>query len=322
MKNKKSKKEKVEELLRKGNQCLEEDEYEEALKIADELEELGETQAFEIAGKAYELQDNLEEAAAVLKRGVEKYPKAWPNWMILGNLLSNMGENEEAEDAYKTALACPDVEKDPVVLNQAIHAFQTDRFDEAMELLSGITSDYLEVDKREVQIAVYRMKNENIEALKLAAETLTTPFDIEEHGEALGRIAASACKILLLEGEDKEKIRQLAKSALEDYGDVPWLFAVLCEIDGQYSPEAHYFRLVLKVELPETEEKEEEARDYFINYDVVADSEEEALGYVMKLEEGEFASTALDYSEKIEPRPEDAKGVYSRSEIYYVIDEE
>ncbi len=106
------------------------------LNIGAQLERERYSGAFDLAAQAYAGLGKLDEAIAVLQRGVDLAPEAWLNWQLFGNSLSDAGRYDEAA-AYRSALACERVLAGSIHLNQAILAERRGDFSEALRLPCG-----------------------------------------------------------------------------------------------------------------------------------------------------------------------------------------
>src|SRR5262245_38065397 len=93
-----------EQLDKEARELLADDDFEGALRIAEQLETLRYTAAFEIAALAHAGMDDLEKAVAVLERGLALAPDVWVNWQLLGNYLSDLDRYEAAQSAFARAL--------------------------------------------------------------------------------------------------------------------------------------------------------------------------------------------------------------------------
>ncbi len=227
----------AEKLLERGRALLGGGEIDEALRVAERLRGMRYSGGFELTALAYAAQGRLEEAVRVLEEGVEKAPRAWLNWQLLGSYRSDLGRFAAAEAAYERALTCPDVEPSSVRLNQAILA-------------------YRQGDPRK--------------ALGFAG--LIDDPELRFH---------------------------------------PDLLAMIREIHGLRSGAAQYFRLVVHGRIPETSPERREAQGFYSTYDVVADTPDEALGFVRVLDtRGPAADWAVHEAKAVETRPDDLKGVY------------
>ncbi|MCX6583965.1 MAG: hypothetical protein NT166_27635 [Candidatus Aminicenantes bacterium] len=301
-------------LTEKGYACLKENDYDGALKIAKELEELHYTASFEIAALTYAGMNNLEEAVKILEKGVDLAPDCWLNWQLLGNYRSNLGRYDEADTAYKNALECTNVRESSVHLNQAILSIRLDRYEDALKKLECIDETELHLQVVSARIDALMGIGRIDEASRLGLKTLEEQWDDESEGELMGYIAANICRMRLKQRENKELIREFAIKSLAYHHNSPSLLAVIRYIDAKYSPKAMYYRMFLHAKIHVTSSLDEAVKGFYVNYDVVADDSEEALEFIIEFEnDEEIENLSIEKIEALEHRPDDPKGIYWRS---------
>lgn len=310
-------------LVDKAYAHLDEEDYETALEVARQLEELRFTAAFEIAALAHEGMDDLEQAIRVLHRGTEAAPDCWPNWQLLGNFLSDTARYEEAEAAYEQALQCKGVWEACVRLNQAILAGRRGRNEKALELLDHVDAPELKLRVAEQWALTLQRMGRHEEAATLAERTLAENRGSETERDALARVAALLGRIWLEGDHDRREIRQLALGWLEIDPGCDELLALVRDLDGQYSSNARRFDLMLDAELPPQQRDRSGAVGFLVVCHVVADTPEEALEFARRLEPEELRPRlAIDGVKPSDPEPDSPKGVYWRSGRIYYSDED
>lgn len=306
----------IEKLSRKGYELIDAEEFDRALEVAEELERLRYSAAFEIAALAHAGKGDLAAAVRALERGVEIAPDVWLNWQLLGNYRSDLDLCVEANQAYERALECPDVSRSSVRLNQAILANRTG--DHAAALwLAG------EVDDPETAIWAAGLRVDSLTALGKREEAERLGLQIlSEAGEdadtdPLCNIVLNIARIRLDRGDPRSEVRAFAVQQLERDPGHNDLLALIRDIDGLYSETAQYYRLLIRGEIPEGDPMAGEAEGFYSNWQVLADSPEEALDFIRKIDRP-AAPLSLKEWEAAEPRPKDPKGVYWRSgRVYY-----
>lgn len=116
-------------------------------------------------------------------------------------------------------------------------------------------------------------------------------------------------------------MRRYAFEALEKYDwNNNYLLALIRDIGGRYSANACYFRLLVHCRVPEASPRFEAGKElhFFVSYDVVADSPEEALEILREYEETDIRpALEIEECDPLEERPEDPKGVYWRTRHHY-----
>ena len=308
----------IEALMNQGFDHLEQDEYEEALEVAQQLEEMQFTGAFEIAALAHDGMDDVDEAVRVLHRGVEAAPDCWPNWELLGNYLSDLERYEEAEEAYEQALQCDDPWTDSIRLNQAILAGRREWYGKALELLDTVDDPKLELQTTENRIANLKGLDRIEEARTLAEQVLAGDLDEEQDGDILARIAARLGQIRLAAGEDKAELRELAFRWLNVDPGSDLILDLIRHVDGKFADRVRYYRLLLHAEIPATHFLSSEATGYFVSYDVIAETAEEAFELLREFEDPELMP-GLQIEEielDADAKPDEPKGVCRRSPMH------
>ena len=301
----------TEALVNQGHEFLEEEEYEKALEVAGELEELHYTAAFEIAALAHDGMGNLDEAVRVLHRGVDAAPDCWPNWQLLGNYLSDLERYEEAEASYEQALECKNVWEPSVRLNQAILAGRQEQYDKALELLDRVDASEFALRVAEQKIVYLDLLGRTQEAADQASQVLAENRKNEENGESLARIAATLGQIRRAAGDDKEELRTFALNWLEVGPAHESLFRLIRDLDGLFADKVQYYSLLLHAEIPADLGWTADVVGYFVSCGVIAESSDEALEFARRIEEDELAPfLEIEEIERVEDvEPSKPKGV-------------
>jgi tetratricopeptide (TPR) repeat protein len=318
-----AKRKRVEQLSERGYACLRQREYKSALRFAKRLERLRYTAAFEIAGLAYAGLDDLETAVKTLERGVDLAPDCWLNWQLLGNYRSDLGRYEEAAIAYGRALTCPQVWEDSIRLNQAILANRREDYATALAFLDAVKDDQLTLQAASVRARALEGAGRPDESISLAEKCLAGDWQEDSAGEHLAYIAATMARVRLARGGDPANVRQFALDSLQYDANNRDLLAFIRDLDGRFSPQAQYYRLLVHRLIAEDDPLRAEMRGYFVQYDVVAETVAQALEWV-----GQFESvTTLDAlsaeeSDALEPRPQSPMGVYRRGGRYSYLEED
>ena len=308
------KRKRTEKLTAEGFECLNNEEYEKALKIADQLEELRFSSSFEIAAQAYSGLGDLEKAVSVLERGVKLAPDVWGNWQLLGNYLSDLERFESAASAYRDALKCPNASVSSIQLNQAILANRQNNFNEALQILEKIDDKDLFLHISEARISALKGLSKIGEAISLAKQVLSELSDNDKHAELRDRVAAALGSLRLMSGEVKELVRNWAIDSTKNHVRSRMLLALIRDIDAKYSKTANYYRLLIHGIIPITSPRYREAKGFFTTYDVVADNVDEGLQFIREFENDDVKGNLfIDEEEILEQRPNDPKGVYRRN---------
>jgi tetratricopeptide (TPR) repeat protein len=312
------------QLADEGYRCLREKEYDQALDVAAKLRKLRYTAGFEIAALANAALGNLEEAVRNLEEGVKLAGGPWLNWQLLGNYRSDLGRYDAAADAFEHALRCPGVWEASVQVNQAILQNRLQNYEGALTLVRTLTDPDLRYPAAMIEVGALAGLGRLEEAEALAARALHEADDTLDDDHAsnsiapyLAAIAVDLARIRLECGADPATVRAFAVDRMIHDETDHSLLALIRDIDNQYSAQAQYYRLLLNATIAETSPWRPDAEGYFFNCDVVADSPEEALSYLRRLDAThDVAHLRVDNVEIIEPRPESPKGVYRWSACF------
>ncbi len=303
---------KIQKRADEGFSLLLEGEYEQALKIAKELQQEKYTAAFDIGAQAYVGLGNITQAIALLKEGLEFAPDSWLNWQLLGNYLSDNNDLVPAQDAYQRALECTDVWAESVFLNQAILFNRLNEFSSALALTSKIKDNQLNLHKIEVKVTALSGLNSIDEAIALADKVLSNEDYPEESEEIVGRIAAKLGEMHLKQGKPKAQIRAFALHSLTYNPNNEMLLGLIRDIDNHYSDIASYYQVFIHCSVPASSPSYAEIKGFYCNYDVIAESTNDVIRYIKSFEEnmivdGEYT---IDEYEILEEKAEDPCGVY------------
>lgn len=97
----------IDSLLRQADEALEAGDDKTALKAGQQLVEQRHAYGFEVLARAYWLRDEKTKAIRTLQDGVEKAPKMWTLWQLLGDYWSDVGDPKRARACYEQVLALP-----------------------------------------------------------------------------------------------------------------------------------------------------------------------------------------------------------------------
>lgn len=314
----------TETLANQGFEHLHAREFQKALDVACQLEELQCFAAFELAALAHKGMGAPDEAVRVLQRAVQEDSNVWSDWQLLGNSFSDLDRFDDAGAAYDQALQCENAWTDSVRLNKAVLASRRERFDEALELLGQIVDVELRLHATEHRINILRRLDRTDEAAAMAEAILAERHENDEDAESLARTAAVLGRIHLEQGRDRTEIRKRILTWMDQYrrASTP-LMAVLRDVDGLWSDKARSFKLTVNVTFPDDHLLRAESAGFFIVCDVVADNADEALDFVRRLEADDLGETfAIEQQRESEVDPQWLKGVYWRSGRVFYKDED
>ncbi|MBL4770384.1 MAG: tetratricopeptide repeat protein [Planctomycetes bacterium] len=291
-----------------GFQQLRDGDFEDALKTAQKVEELRASAAFEIAAQAHANLGDPEAALQVLERGVREAPNAWPNWQLLGNLYADAGRFDDAENAYRDALQCAHVWPESVHLNQAILLGQQGNHDRALVALDAIKDDDLLFELASARMNALYCVEKTEEALALAETILVKEPQSASDEDAWYFISVIDMRIRMAQGLSAQEVRDRALALLVEYPENDHVLALIRDTRDERSRDCKYYRLVIQ---GNTLDAPASVEGFYIPYDVVAESEEEAMTYIEEVEAlTGFNHLEIEESEILVERSREPKGLY------------
>lgn len=302
----------VDVLMARGLELIQEQDFEGAVEVGEQLQAVRHSSAFEILALAHTGLGNTERAVEVLEDGTKKAPEDWALWQLLGNARAELERYDKGHEAYKKALACPDVDESSVHLNVCIALACEERFDEAIAAMSGIDDDELLLQAESLRYGIYNSQKKFDEVID-GGEKMLARLTAEDDDEVRATVQAHVGEAYWKGRDDKEKALELAWTALgicHALDEALWLIRA---VDGQVSREANYYRLLIGGDWHEPDE-DGKALGFFITYDVVADDVAEALMFVRPFEPEQVGeSLKVSESEVLEEHLTEPKGVYTYS---------
>ncbi|HYC91591.1 MAG TPA: tetratricopeptide repeat protein [Thermoanaerobaculia bacterium] len=301
----------VQKWIEEAQEALEERDYRRAQRVAERIIGARHSYGFELLARVFQEQDNLPRAIAVLQEGVAKAPRAWPLWMLLGELRSDHGEYDQALLAYDTALALPGVDADEVHLNAAIVHDRAGRPEDALMRLHEVRGSNPELAIQAARVrAQILLDTERPDAAAAAARAGLALVTEGIPESDIAPLYAALAKALWLKGE-VEPALHYAWEAVEHHAEETALWLIR-EIEGEYSDSAKYFRILVHGRWYLEEAEGEHVDGFWRKYDVVADDEEEAMRLIARIEREDVRDTLRsDELEIVDPDASDQpKGVY------------
>src|SRR4029434_7665765 len=308
----------VEKLMNQAYELIDSFQCEEALEIGEKLKTLGYSGAFEVMALAHQTLGETDKAIAVCNEGLEKVPHVWVLWHLLGNLLSDKGEYDEAQHAYDMALACPGVNKPWVNYHIAVLLGRQGGFADALDHSLLVTGDDLGLARRTLSASLLNSLERYDEAITAAEEVIAqvsaatdaSDEDIRSMGTAYAELSRG-----LWEGRmDRQRATDSAHQALA-LNKSDWLpLRMLRVLQDRKSDNSNWYKIVVEGRWHEPFEGEKAAPGFFSSYELVADSPEQCLELIKEIEhEVVPESTKLEQVEQLESCPGEPQGVYWRS---------
>jgi tetratricopeptide (TPR) repeat protein len=236
--------------------------------------------------------------------------------------VSDLKRYDEAASAYEKAMECVGVHESSIRLNQAILASRRGLNDQALAYVEQVIDPDLAIRAASVRVDALTGAGRFDEAVGIAEGTLGEG-DTDE-SEELASLAASIGRARMARGAPAEATVALATVALDKYDrSNAELLALIRDADRQYSATAKYYRMTIDAKIPFTDPLFQHGAGYIVSYDVVADSVEQALTFVERMEATAVRGNLLvEEHEVLADRSDDPKGVYKRSVRHYYDREE
>ncbi len=300
----------IDSLVSRGFDCLDDQDYEEAIQIGEEILSKRHSSAFEILALAYAGLGDTERAVRTLEDGIAKVPTVWKLWGRLGNFRAELGQFTEAQEAYQKALDCPGVDCPSIQLNRSTALVREGRFDEALEALDEIKKPELQrrIESHRLDIQIRQGRYEQV----IERGRQLMPLLAEQGDEdVLARVLVLVGSAYWKGRKDKAQALEYAWKALEHEDGVDQALWLIRAVDSKSSGCANYYRLVVKGDWHEQSE-EGKALSFGRHFEVVADDPTEALAYARSFEPEEVrASLVVLECDILEERCAHNKGVYS-----------
>lgn len=293
-------------------------EYEAALKIAEQLERVRYSGAFDIGAQALAGLGRMADAIAMLERGVVVGPQAWPNWELLGNYRSDAGMYESAALAYETALQCENVWADSIRLNQAILAERDGDFDRALSLVEIIEDAEFEIAKTSVKASILLKTDQPVAAISQCDEVSHEDEPKDSNLPYLASLCATRARALLQLDEPVADIRQFLRGALDAYPDSEELLTCFRELRNEPSLTGGIYDVVISFEVDVHTQHELGVLGFVRSGHAIADTPEEAIALFCELEiDFPLAFDGEPEIELVDEEEHALKGVIHRSDKGY-----
>lgn len=302
--------ESVDDLMARGFDLIEDQDFEGAVEVGEQLQDMRHSSGFEILALAHAGLGNLERAVEILEDGTVQVPKLWVLWQLLGNSRSELGRYAEAHEAYREALECPDVDNSSVHLNVSIALSRQERFDEALMALNLVGDDELLPRAESQRLDIYNIQGKYEDVIE-RGERLLASLSAEADDEVRSAVLAHVGQAYWKGRNDREQALKLAWEALGHSYGVKGALWLIRAVEAQVSSKAQYYRLLVEGDWHECDE-DGGGLGFFATYDVVADDVAEAIMFVRRFEPDAVGdSLVVSKFEALEDRPTEPKGVYS-----------
>lgn len=300
-------------LLRRAFDALNERDLDEAEAAGLELKAMRHSAAFEVLAHVHSARGDGDAAIAVLEEGVAAAPRVWLLWQLLGNTRSDQGDYDGAAEAYRGALACPDVDPTSVHYNQAAAQLREGRHEDALASLDQIP--LAPDDDRLTLLVVAARANALLRLGRLDDAVRLGELALGRRGG--GELAALSADVTALLGQavlardrDADRADELVAEALawsKGSTEALWLWR---ELHGRKTPGAKHYRLRVR---GTWHEPIGGARvGFYSTCEVVAPDEDEALRLAAAIEPAEVrASIEADQVQLVAETANTVTGVYA-----------
>jgi tetratricopeptide (TPR) repeat protein len=313
-----SKENKAQKLMDAGFEAIENFDHKKALKIGSKLKNMRHSSAFEILALAYYEKDEISKAVDILTEGVGVAPDVWRLWQLLGNYQSELDLFERAHKSYQKARECPHSDINSISYNSSLAYLKEGKYAEAKNEYKFIDFNKLK-DEENFELLILAssllvdIKNklgEFEEAATVFNSLYRQKIDFESFNEATSQLISSHAETLWKTGYSEKALKCLWEAVALDKKKekASWLIR---EIEGKYSTESKYFRVLIEGKWPQPFEGESKRPGFYTSYDVVADSIEDAITYIKRFEPKETEDTIKVEEFKIlESSPDNPQGIY------------
>ncbi len=293
-----------------------------ARTLGRNLRDEGFSGGYEVLAAVEQAEGRLDRAIELLEEGVTRAPAVWPLWQLLGNLYSDAHRPGDALDAYEKALGCRGVDTASVLFNMAVVYERERQPARALEQLDAMPKGHSVPGATALRVSLLRALGRNQDAIDVASAALAScpirsgPEADEayrQHVELHALLAAA----LYDDERDEALALQHAQACVEHGGTHPEALWVLRQLTGTRSPRAKLWTLTVRGRWPKAPNQPGiHGREFLRAFRVLADSEQDALEMVRRLEPPEVRGTVkLETLESIAPNrdPEAPTGVYHAS---------
>jgi tetratricopeptide (TPR) repeat protein len=307
----------VEQLMEEGFEALSGHDTKRALRVSRELKKLHHSSNFEIMALAHVADGQTEQALTVLKEGVGTAPTVWRLWQLLGNCYSDLERYPECHASYRRALECPDADAGTVHLNRAIALEREEKHEEAIQALAQVSSEELQLRRIAMTMDLLNGLGRHSEARVLGEGVAAIDSPEEEDRAALASIYAGLGRAVWEESRQSDAALDWAWKAVALEKDEATALWLIREVAHRHSPLGRYMRLLVRGRWHESIHDDEEPPGFYVTYEVVADSRDEAMEMVRPFEPDSVRkSLFLERCDILEKAPDQPQGVYVAAPTY------
>lgn len=308
------------------------EEIDQAKGIANTLVEAGKEYGYQAMAMAFWAEEDSEMAISWVEKGLEQHPDSWALPMQLGNIYSESGKSKEAIRAYNRAAKAEGADVSLIELNKAAAFANAQDFDQALNILQKLTDTEKAIEAFSIKMTLLSELGRFDMIIEISEEELgDLPLPKDENQAAvMSEICTNIAKAIWFSDENEEAILHYVKQAKEydrTNANICWLQR---EMDPEFSDDSVIYSLIVEGKMlkavegihPDTREKIEVKR-FQNSYMAIADTEEEALGYIYTYESDlvEKGTLKIMDSEQMENEDDEPKGLYALGEMDWILED-
>jgi len=277
-------------------------------------------------------EEDEEMAISWIEKGKKAHPTSWALNMQLGNIYSESGKAKEAVKAYDQAASMEGADTSLITLNKAAAFANAQEFDQALNILQSLKNSEKAIEAFSIKMTLLSELGRFDLMMEIAEEELAElPLPKDENQAAvMSEICTSIAKAIWFSDENEEAIEHYLVQAKEydrTNANICWLQR---EMNPEFSDNSVIYTLIVEgksikaIEALHPDTKEKFSVKRFQNtYMAIADSEEEALTYVLGYESDiiEKGTLKIVDSEQLENEDDEPKGLYALGEMDWIMDE-
>ncbi len=309
--------ERVDSLIDAAFEALHVFDIERTVELGRQLETMRHSSCFEILALAFDAEDKRDEAIAVLEDGVTKAPTVWRLWQLLGNYYSDSSRHEDSLRCYQKAIECPNVDASSVYLNKSIALLRNRDYLSAIKAIDQVSSESLQHRAISHQMHLFNAAKIFAEAVTLGEKAIDLPLWNDENAEQLAEVHSELAFAVWKSSLDRDRALRHAFLAIGLDKTATTAAWVIRDIAAETSPKARHMTVMIRGRWHEPLGDENEPPGFFANYEVVAETPEEALTFILPFEPEKVRDSLVieEYALR-EPAPGIPKGVYQAQGSY------
>lgn len=297
------------ELCESGFDALAEGRLEDAMEVAQSLEDERASVGFELRAHVQLQGGDVRLAILALQEGTRRAKHNWVLWQLLGNCYSDLEQFDQADAAYESAARCENADPDAVALNRAIMASRREGPEAALAILDAHEPEHLAQRFAALASELLREVGRTKDALARAKVALDQAKDDQDDARP---VLLVQCSHALREMGRTKEARAAAETAHSLERGHPDALYALRLLDGEKRGEHVALRLLCRGVIPAMDG--EPARGFLTNYYAVALDADDALRRARALEPALLRdSLVVEECEPTDGEADAPPGIYGMS---------